>query len=143
MLGVSGDERNTSRGLASAAVICGLAGILTVGVGAAIGVIPGVMSIARAREDRTGRLFPWLATALTAAVALAWPLLIAAFLWDRHTHPGGGGEIPPPTTTELLTVPAIQLTATLVTLVVVKIIQRSKARLEVPHDRHLPEPTTP
>jgi hypothetical protein len=143
MRGVGGDGRNTSRGLASAAVICGLAGILTVGVGAAIGVIAGVMSIARAREDSTGRLFPWLATAFTIAVALAWPLLIAAHLWDQHTHPGAGGEIPAPTTMELLAIPFIQLIATLLTLLVIKLIQRERSRQGERPTRRLPERTTP
>ena len=56
--GVSGRERASSRRLASAAAICGVAGILTIGVGGAIGAVPGVMSIARAREDRTGSSIP-------------------------------------------------------------------------------------
>jgi hypothetical protein len=137
---VGGEGRNTSRGLAWAAVICGVAGILTVGVGAAIGVIPGVMSISRAREDRTGRLFPWLGTAFTISVALAWPLLVDAYFWDLHTHPGAGGEVAAPTMTELLAIPAVQLTAALVTLLVIKLSERGRAE---PRTRRLLGRTTP
>jgi hypothetical protein len=126
MRGVSVEGGNTSRGLASAAVICGVAGILTVGVGAAVGVIAGVMAIARARRERSEVVYPWLATAFTAGVAVAWPLVIDAYLWDRHRHPGAGGEIPAPTSTELLTIPAIQLTAALLTLLAVKLIERER-----------------
>ncbi len=94
--GVSGRERASSRRLSSAAAICGVAGILTIGVGGAIGAVPGVMSIARAREDRTRLLYPVAATCFSIGIALAWSLSIEAFLWDMHLHPGAGGAIPRP-----------------------------------------------